>query len=136
VASRHPDRRHQPRKLRRAFCKRRSGTSNPAGSRTLTVLLEALQRDHRLSTSTTAADGLVRFKTTGELVSILGLSLGRLIRRRGLLRYIAALRRQLEHDFQQDALIIQRNRWLGWRAVPRALATRQVATTTRLSRGR
>jgi hypothetical protein len=87
--------------------------------RPLAVLLDALTAEPRHAPpSQRTADGLVPFKSAGHLVSVLSASLDRLVTRRALLRYISALRRSLRRAPRGQALTIQTNRWLGWRAVP------------------
>jgi hypothetical protein len=114
----------------------RARGSRPVGrsidlSPALCVLLDALTTDTRSAASVGhSSDDLVSYKTAGYLVSRLGASLDRLVTRRALHRYLTALRRRLDHA-SADALIIQRKRWLGWRAVPRAAAGRRNAPAHR-----
>jgi hypothetical protein len=103
--------------------------------RTLEVVFYALAADTpRHLQAGEADDGLVAFKSAGELLPVVATLLQRSFRRRTLLRNISALRRRLEREFPGGGSLVQTSRWLGWRvAVPRRVVVPARSTRRRLS---
>jgi hypothetical protein len=102
----------------------RHGGSRSGSPRALDLLYHALAADTRSAALDGASDGLVAYKSAGFLVSTLAASLDRLVTRRALGRYLSALRARLAQQRGVRAMIVQRNRWLGWRVVPRTAVVR------------
>jgi len=102
-----------------------SSRSPPSGaysrSPRLDLLYSVLAADARAVRSD---DGLVPFKSAGFLVSTLAASLDRLVTRRALGRYLSALRARLALEPNGHEMVVQHNRWLGWRVVPRTTVAR------------